>query len=190
MKIVKGTRSASVCALLTFILWHDTTTTTMRWDEVALESRRLDNFEHCKSFFSLPAQTRFRSAWIMNQNSAENGMIRKEFALLLFASSRLRRIAKSKKSRVLNTWGLNNWRIKFYRRIIRGFKWQFFFVSARDLFISSAFARFFTIGRKKFARRKIMNRNFFVILAALMAFWMISPGAEIDFNGAIVKGSS
>lgn len=35
-----------------------------------------------------------------------------------------------------------------------------------------------------------MNWIFFVILAALMAFGMISPGAEIDFYGAIVKGSS
>lgn len=57
----------------------------------------------------------------------------------LLANSRHRRTAK----RVLTTWGWSEWRIKFYRRIIRGFKWQFF-VSARDLFISSrARSRFY-----------------------------------------------
>lgn len=78
-------------------------------------------------------------------------LIWRAFALLLFiqpsslANSRHRRTAKS----VLTTWGWSDWRIKFYRRIIRSFKWQFF-VSARDLFISSR-------ARSRFYDRRILR---------------------------------
>lgn len=49
----------------------------------------------------------------------------KYFAYYVFLALRRER-EREKQREMLNTWGPNNWRIKFYRRIIRGFKWQLF----------------------------------------------------------------